>query len=142
MFSKKKIETQNQEKIKILFWRVLAGSKGCINRVKIILELKEQPLNTNQLSLALQLDYKVVERHLQALEKYGLIIKGGDGYGTVYLLSPLVESNLNLLDEVTYKSAIFLLTGKLICIHETNNKIHWIVCNLTPCNGSISTRTN
>jgi len=104
MLSKKKIENKNQEKIKILFWRVLAGSKGCINRVKIILELKEQPLNTNQLSLALQLDYKVVERHLQALEKYGLVIKGGDGYGTVYLLSPLVESNLNLFDEVTSKS--------------------------------------
>ena len=104
MLSKKKIESKNQEQIKILFWRAFAGSKGCVNRVKIILELKERPLNTNQLSRQLRLDYKVVERHLQVLEKYELVIKAGDGYGAIYLLSPLVESNLNLFDEVYSKS--------------------------------------
>jgi len=104
MLSKKKIEGKNQEQIKILFWRVLAASKGCVNRFKIILELKEKPLNTNQLSRQLRLDYKVVERHLQVLEKYELVIKAGDGYGTIYLLSPLVESNLNLVDEVYSRS--------------------------------------
>jgi len=94
----------NQKQIKMLFWRVFAGSKGCVNRVKIILELKEKPLNTNQLSVQLRLDYKVVERHLQVLEKYELVIKASDGYGTIYLLSTLVESNLNLFDEVYSKS--------------------------------------
>ena len=104
MLSQNKIEGKHQEHIKILFWRVFAGSKGCVNRIKIILELKEKPLNTNQISRQLRLDYKVVERHLQVLEKYDLVIKAGDGYGTIYLLSPLVESNLNLLDEVYSKS--------------------------------------
>ena len=104
MLSKNKIEGKDQGHIKILFWRVFSGSKGCVNRVKIILELKEKPLNTNQISRQLQIDYKVVERHLQALEKYGLVIKVGGGYGTIYLLSPLVESNLILLDEISSKS--------------------------------------
>ena len=104
MLSKNKIEGKNQEHVKILFWRVFSGSKGCVNRIKIILELKEKPLNTNQISRQLRLDYKVVERHLQVLEKYDLVIKAGDGYGTIYLLSPLVESNMILLDEVSSKS--------------------------------------
>jgi DNA-binding transcriptional ArsR family regulator len=104
MLSKKKIEGKNQKQIKILFWRIFSGSKGGVNRVKIILELKVKPLNTNQLSRQLQLDYKVVERHLQVLEEHELVINGGDGYGALYLLSPLVEFNLNLLDEVSLKS--------------------------------------
>ena len=68
------------------------------------MQLKQTPLNTNQLSEKLGLDYKVVERHLNVLEKYELVIKAGDRYGITYFLSSLVESNLNLFDEVADKS--------------------------------------
>ena len=104
MSSKNKIETKTPQQIKMLFWSVFAGSKGCINRVKIVLQLKKTPLNTNQLSNRLGLDYKVVERHLEILEKQNLVEKVGYRYGVVYLLCPILESNMILFDEVAEKS--------------------------------------
>ena len=98
------IESKDPKQIKMLFWSVFAGSKGCINRVKVVLKLKHTPLNTNQLSELLKLDYKVVERHLEILEKNNLVTKVGIRYSVTYFLSPLLESNLNLFDEVADKS--------------------------------------
>jgi DNA-binding transcriptional ArsR family regulator len=88
----------------MLFWSVFAGSKGCINRLKIVLQLKKTPLNTNQLSVRLGLDYKVVERHLEILEKQNLVEKVGYKYGTIYILTRILESNFNLFNEVASKS--------------------------------------
>ncbi len=104
METKKEIESQDPKHIIMLFWSVFAGSKGCINRVKVVLQLKQTPLNTNQLSELLRLDYKVVERHLEILEKNNLVKKVGIRYSVTYFLSPLLESNLNLFDEVADKA--------------------------------------
>jgi len=104
MQSKKETESKDPKQIKMLFWSVFAGSKGCINRVKVVLKLKHTPLNTNQISELLGLDYKVVERHLEILEKNNLVAKVGNRYSVTYFLSPLLESNLNLFDEVADKS--------------------------------------
>ncbi len=102
--SSKGIESENPQQIKMLLWSTFAGSKGCINRVKIVSQLKKTPLNTNQLSEQLGLDYKVIERHLEILEKHELVIKVGNRYGSIFFLSSLLESNLNLFDEVANKS--------------------------------------
>ena len=40
----------NDPDAKRLLWFVFAGSRGGINRLKIISKLKENPLNTNQLA--------------------------------------------------------------------------------------------
>ncbi len=104
METKKEIESKDPKQIKMLFWSVFAGSKGCINRVKVVLKLKHAPLNTNQLSELLKLDYKVIERHLEVLEKNNLVTKVGIRYSVTYFLSPLLESNFNLFDEVADKS--------------------------------------
>ncbi|MCH9041778.1 MAG: ArsR family transcriptional regulator [Thaumarchaeota archaeon] len=81
--SSKGIESGNPQQIKMLLWSTFAGSKGCINRVKIVLQLKKMPLNTNQLSKELRLDYKVIECHLDILDNNGLVIKVGDRYGII-----------------------------------------------------------
>ena len=104
MSSKKEIESTSPQQIKMLLWSVFAGSKGCINRVKIVLKIKQTPFNTNQLSHVLGLDYKVVERHLEILEKNNLVTKVGSKYATTFFLSPLLESNLNLFEQVAEKS--------------------------------------
>ena len=100
----KGIESENPQQFKMLLWSTFAGSKGCINRVKIVSQLKKMPLNTNQLSKQLGLDYKVIERHLEILESHDLVIKVGNRYGSTYFLSSLLEHNLNLFDEVADKS--------------------------------------
>jgi len=102
--SSERIESANPQQIKMLLWSVFAGSKGCINRVKVVLQLKKTPLNTNQLSEQLGLDYKVIERHLEILEKNELVTKVGNRYGSTFFLSSILESNLNLFDEVADKS--------------------------------------
>jgi len=102
--SSERIESANPQQIKMLLWSVFAGSKGCINRVKVVLQLKKTPLNTNQLSEQLGLDYKVIERHLEILEKNELVTKVGDRYGSTFFLSSILRSNLNLFDEVADKS--------------------------------------
>ncbi len=102
--SSKGIKSKNPQQIKMLLWSTFAGSKGCINRVKIVSQLRETPLNTNQISDKLGLDYKVIERHLEILEKHGLVIKVGNRYVVTYFLSSLLEYNLNLFDEVANKS--------------------------------------
>ncbi len=102
--SSERIESANPQQIKMLLWSVFAGSKGCINRVKVVLQLKKTPLNTNQLSEQLGLDYKVIERHLEILEKHELVTKVGDRYGSTFFLSSILRSNQNLFDEVADKS--------------------------------------
>ncbi len=102
--SSERIESANPQQIKMLLWSVFAGSKGCINRVKVVLQLKKTPLNTNQLSEQLGLDYKVIERHLEILEKNELVTKVGDRYGSTFFLSSILQSNLNLFNEVADKS--------------------------------------
>ena len=88
----------------MLFWSVFAGSKGCINRVRIILELKNTTLNTNQLSERLGLDYKVVERHLEILERNSLVAKAGYRYGAVYYLCEILHTNMIMFTEVAAKA--------------------------------------
>jgi len=102
--SSKGIESKNPQQIKMLLWNTFAGSKSCINRVKIVSQLKKMPLNTNQLSKQLGLDYKVIERHLEILEQHELVTKVGNRYGSTFFLSSLLEHNLNLFDEVADKS--------------------------------------
>ncbi len=102
--SSKETESENPQQIKMLLWSTFAGSKGCINRVKIVSQLKKMPLNTNQLSKQLGLDYKVIERHLEILEQNELVTKVGNRYGSTFFLSSLLEHNLNLFDEVADKS--------------------------------------
>ncbi len=104
MSSKNKIETKSPQQIKMLFWSVFAGSKGCINRVKIVLQLKQTPLNANQLCKRLELDYKIVESHLKILEYHNLVAKVGYRYGAINFLCPILESNFNLFNEVADKS--------------------------------------
>lgn len=103
MLSESKIDA-NSKQNKMLIWSVFAGSKGCSNRVKIVTRIKRSPSNTNQLSKDLGVDYKVVERHLEILEKNNLVTKVGSHYGVTYFLSPLMESNFNFFEEISHKS--------------------------------------
>ena len=59
----------NDPDVKRLFWFIFAGSRGGLNRLKIISKLIENPLNTNQLAKKLELDYKAIKHHIRVLEK-------------------------------------------------------------------------
>ena len=79
---------------KRLLWFVFAGSKGGLNRIRLISAIRKTPLNTNQLAKELGLDYKAIQHHLNVLDKNNLITKVGDKYGATFFISTFLEVNL------------------------------------------------
>lgn len=88
---KERLQIQNTG-MKRLLWYVIAGSRGGLNRARIINLLKDRPYNANQIAELLHLDYKTVTHHLKVLEKNYMISVEGNGYG-----------KLNFLEEVVIK---------------------------------------
>lgn len=81
--------------MKKFLWKLLAGTKGGINRARIINGLSNRPYNANQLAERLSLNYKTIKYHLEVLEKNNILISTGKGYGALYFLSDKMEENYN-----------------------------------------------
>jgi DNA-binding transcriptional ArsR family regulator len=86
--------------LKYLLGWLLAGTRGGLTRAKIIMALKEAPQNANQLATSLKLDYRTIRHHLKVLEKNKLVVSEGEAYGTTYFLSPVMEENYTLFEEI------------------------------------------
>ncbi|MEF8874072.1 MAG: PAS domain S-box protein [Candidatus Thermoplasmatota archaeon] len=82
---------------------LMLGQQGGENRIKILEKLKERSYNLNQLSNELDLNYRTIEHHIDRLLEYDLIEASGEGYGKVYLLSPKMEDNYEMLEEMKKK---------------------------------------
>ena len=93
----------NDPSVKRLLWFIFAGSRGGLNRLKIIFILKDRPLNNNQLAKELNLDYKAIQHHIKVLEKNNLITKEGEKYGITYFISTFLEVNMETFDEIAEK---------------------------------------
>jgi DNA-binding transcriptional ArsR family regulator len=90
--------------MKTILWWLLAGSKGGINRARIIQELHERPYNTNQLTERLDLDYKTVRHHLKVLMDNGIIeSNAGEKYGAMFFLTREMEKNYALFEDIWSK---------------------------------------
>jgi len=88
---------------KRLLWFVFTGSRGGLNRIRVISIIRDRPLNANQLAKELGLDYKAIQHHLNVLEKNNLISKFGEKYGATYSISTFLEVNLETFDEIVRK---------------------------------------
>jgi len=88
---------------KRLLWFVFAGSKGGLNRMRLISTIRKTPLNTNQLAKELGLDYKAIQHHIGVLEKNNLIARVGDKYGATFFISTFLEVNMETFDEIVTK---------------------------------------
>ena len=89
--------------LKYLLGWLIAGTRGGTTRAKIIETLNETPQNANQLATLLKMDYRTIRHHLKVLEKNRLITSAGEGYGTTYFLSVLLEDNYALFEEIVNK---------------------------------------
>jgi DNA-binding transcriptional ArsR family regulator len=85
---------------KRILWYIFAGTRGGINRAKIIDLLKEHPYNMNQLAEALKLDYKAIQHHISILEKNNMVNKIGEKYGVLYFVSNYLEANIGAFNEI------------------------------------------
>ena len=86
--------------LKYLLGWLIAGTRGGATRAKIIETLKETPQNANQLANQLGMDYRTIRHHLKVLEKNKIITAAGEGYGVTYFLSPAMEENYVLFEEI------------------------------------------
>jgi len=93
----------NDPQARRLLWFVFAGSRGGLNRLRIISTLKDQPMNTNQLANELGLDYKAIQHHINVLKKNNLISKEGEKYGVTFFVSTFLEVNMETFDEIANK---------------------------------------
>jgi DNA-binding transcriptional ArsR family regulator len=82
-------------------WYLLAGTRGGLNRGRILKVLRDRPLNANDLSGRLGLDYKTVRHHLDVLRENDCVMTlGNEGYGLLYTLSPRLQSHFEDFEEI------------------------------------------
>ena len=83
-------------------WHLIAGTRGGVNRAKIIWLLKDRPSNANAIAEHLRLDYKTVRHHLDVLRANDVVMAyGGDnGYGTRYSLTPRLQTHFDEFLEI------------------------------------------
>jgi len=99
----KSIEIKAHPETKRLFWFIFAGTRGGMNRIRIISHLRNIPSNTNQLAKQIGLDYKAVQHHLKTLEQNNLVTKVGSNYGVTYFPSILFEEAEPIFNEIVEK---------------------------------------
>ena len=81
-----------------LFWLIITN--GGRTRAQIIKVLRKTPMNANQLSSLLRLNYDKIKRELAILEKNQLLVSEGDYYSATYYLSKLMAKNYRVFEEI------------------------------------------
>jgi len=89
--------------LKYLLGWLIGGTIGGGTRARIIKALKETPQNANQLANLLEMDYSTIRHHLKTLQKMRIITSAGEGYGITYFLSPQMEENYHLFEDIMEK---------------------------------------
>jgi DNA-binding transcriptional ArsR family regulator len=66
-----------------VLWYVLTGTRGGVNRIRLLRAVDERPRNANRLAETLDLSYDTVRHHLDVPVDDGVVEASGD-YGAVY----------------------------------------------------------
>jgi predicted ArsR family transcriptional regulator len=83
-----------------VLWYVLAGTRGGINRARLLRAIDQRPRNANQLAEKLDLNYDTVRHHLDVLADNDVVESSGDDYGAVYLTSDATRDHWNTVEEI------------------------------------------
>jgi len=91
--------------MKNIIYYLIFGTRGGESRAKIINLIKKTPMNSHKISKELKFDYKTVQHHIRILEKNKIIVKEGS-YGGVYFISKIMETHMDIFNEIWDKSGI------------------------------------
>lgn len=83
-----------------LIWWWFVGTRGGPTRARIVIALKNEPLNAKQLADHLGINYKTVRHHLKVLSDHHFLDSFGDKYGRAYSLSPILDRNYDVFVEI------------------------------------------
>jgi DNA-binding transcriptional ArsR family regulator len=81
-------------------WFALSGQRGGANRARILLALREQAQNANELATRLELDYSTVRHHLELLLDQHVVRLDSEGYGAQYRPADEVEDHWETVDQI------------------------------------------
>jgi len=81
-------------------WYLFAGSRGGVNRVRIVRELAERPRNANKLAEALAVDYSTITHHLDMLEEHDVVEPSDHDYGKLYFLTDRFERHEETFERI------------------------------------------
>jgi DNA-binding transcriptional ArsR family regulator len=98
-----KNDSKLDPRFKMILWSIIAGTRGGVNRAKILNLLANMPLNANKIATILKLDHKTVIHHINILTKNELIIKEEKDYAASYKLTQIMKDNQNVLAEIMGK---------------------------------------
>lgn len=84
----------------IVLW-LFMGSRGGVNRAKIVNLIHQKPCNTYQITKDLNLNYKTVKHHLELLVKNKIVKCNKEvKYGAIYFLTSEMKRNYKIFDEI------------------------------------------
>ncbi|WP_135852006.1 ArsR/SmtB family transcription factor [Halorussus salinus] len=83
-----------------VLWYVLAGTRGGVNRARLLRAIDERPRNPNQLAEELDLNYDTIRHHLDVLVENDLVESSGDDYGAVYLPSEATRDHWDTVEDI------------------------------------------
>lgn len=83
-----------------VLWYVLAGTRGGINRARLLRAIDDRPRNPNQLAEELDLNYDTVRHHLDVLVENDVVESSGDEYGAIYLPTDATRDHWNVVEDI------------------------------------------
>lgn len=92
------------ESFERVLWWLFGGSTGAATRARVLLAIRAQPRNAQQLTRALGVDYTTVRHHLRVLLRNGLVVTAGEGYGKMYFVSNSMEAHWEILVAILVKT--------------------------------------
>lgn len=94
---------EDDPELRRVLWFLLGGKRGGENRARIVWALRDRPSNMNQLATQLDLQYKAIQHHIKVLVGSSLLVPSGEGYGTVYVLTPWFEHHFHQFEQICEK---------------------------------------
>lgn len=82
---------------------LIAISKGGLTRARIILLLRQNPMNVQQLSEKMEMHYTTIQHHVEMLAKHGFLVSSGEKYGKAFFLSQDLEDEWNEFEKIVQR---------------------------------------
>jgi DNA-binding transcriptional ArsR family regulator len=83
-----------------VLWWLFSSSAGAHTRGRVVVALRTEPKNAQQLATELRLDYTTVRHHLKVLQENHVIESTGAHYGQVYSLASEAEARWPELEAI------------------------------------------
>ena len=92
--------SQQDRRFKMILWSIIGGTRGGVNRAKILNIISETPTNANKIATILKLDHKTVIHHVKILSKNNLVVRAEKSYAAEFELTKIMKDNQNVLEEI------------------------------------------